>query len=239
MRSPSSATIGNSATVLPVSDDPYIVTMRNRLADSVITRYYFVMRVIGGEFRSRRLKSIPGDHVRPTPDRLRESLFNILAPRIEDAVFLDAYAGTGAVGIEALSRGAARAIFIEKNKAAAELIQENLKVLGLTSRAQVLKGSAQLMLPRYHADLIFVDPPYHLASEYDLSLSILGQVNDDALIIVQHASHHTLVDDYGTLKRTRIAKQGSNCLSFYKRETEKPGCASVDAAPSSDNTPQP
>ncbi len=81
------------------------------------------MRVIGGEFRSRKMQSMPGDEVRPTPDRLRETLFNILGPSVEGAVFVDAYAGTGAVGIEALSRGARQAVFIEKNRKAANLIQ--------------------------------------------------------------------------------------------------------------------
>src|SRR5258707_685400 len=95
------------------------------------------MRVIGGEFRSRALKSLPGLDVRPTPDRLREALFNILAPRIAGAVFADLYAGTGSVGIEALSRGAARAIFIEQKHAAVRVIRENLKTLGVEARAEV------------------------------------------------------------------------------------------------------
>src|ERR1700683_2216405 len=98
------------------------------------------MRVIGGEFRSRVLKSLPGLDVRPTPDRLREALFNILTPRIEDARFVDIYAGTGAVGIEALSRGASHAIFIESNHAAANVIRENLRSLGVDAHAQVRQG---------------------------------------------------------------------------------------------------
>src|SRR5581483_6790142 len=85
------------------------------------------MRVIGGEFRSRVLKSLPGLDVRPTPDRLREALFNVLAPRIGGATFADIYAGTGAVGIEALSRGASHAIFVEQNRGAAAVIRENLR----------------------------------------------------------------------------------------------------------------
>src|SRR5438105_7097589 len=101
------------------------------------------MRVIAGEFRSRKLKTLPGLATRPTPDRLRETLFNILAPRIEGSVFLDAYAGTGAVGIEAVSRGAKRAIFVDKSRAAVEVIRENLTTLGLTDRAEVYCGKAQ------------------------------------------------------------------------------------------------
>ena len=132
------------------------------------------MRVIAGEFRSRRLKSIPGDATRPTPDRLRETLFNILAPQIEGAAFLDAYAGTGAVGIEALSRGAARAIFIEQNRAAAAVIRENLKALGIESRAQVLQGKVSALLKKVQADIVFLDPPYQLEREYSKVLALLA-----------------------------------------------------------------
>src|SRR5437773_9929637 len=118
------------------------------------------MRVIAGEFRSRRLKTMDGLALRPTPDRLREALFNVLAPRIAGVTFLDAYAGTGSVGIEALSRGAARAIFVEKNRAAVEVIRENLRTLGVESRAEVLTGKAAWVLERLAADIVFMDPPY-------------------------------------------------------------------------------
>src|ERR1700744_1286107 len=98
------------------------------------------MRVIAGEFRSRRLKSIPGASTRPTPDRLRETLFDILGPRVEGAIFVDAYAGTGAVGIEALSRGAAHAYFLERSRAALDAIRKNLAALKVESRATVVPG---------------------------------------------------------------------------------------------------
>src|SRR5882762_3123836 len=98
------------------------------------------MRVIAGEFRSRRLKTLPGHALRPTPDRLREALFNVLAMRVEGSTFLDAYAGSGAVGIEALSRGAAHAIFIEKHFGAARIIRENLAALGIENRATVAQS---------------------------------------------------------------------------------------------------
>src|SRR5581483_7983455 len=103
------------------------------------------MRVIGGEFRSRRLLSVPGLDVRPTPDRLREALFNVLAPRIEGTVFLDAYAGSGAVGIEALSRGARQVILIEKNAAALKVIETNLASLGIGREATLVRGNAALL----------------------------------------------------------------------------------------------
>src|ERR1700751_5279982 len=120
------------------------------------------MRIIGGEFRSCLLKSLPGLDVRPTPDRLREALFNVLAPRIEGAVFADIYAGTGAVGIEALSRGAGRAIFVEHNRHAIGIIRANLKSLGLEDRTQVIQARARVALPSVRADIVFIDPPYRL-----------------------------------------------------------------------------
>ena len=116
------------------------------------------MRIIAGEFRSRRLKSVAGRETRPTPDRLRETLFDILAPRIEGATFLDGYAGTGAVGIEALSRGARHALFLERNRHALETIRQNLAALDLEARATVLTGPVLLTLPRCQADIVFLDP---------------------------------------------------------------------------------
>jgi 16S rRNA (guanine(966)-N(2))-methyltransferase RsmD len=172
------------------------------------------MRVIGGEFRSRRLKSIPGDATRPTPDRLRETLFNILAPRIGDAVFLDAYAGTGAVGIEALSRGARHAFFLERNRHALEAIGENLASLGLEARATVLAGPVLLTIENRAADIVFLDPPYKLEREYVAALTLLGQ-NPPALVVVQHSVRLALSEAYGTLRRTRTLKQGDNALTFF------------------------
>ena len=174
------------------------------------------MRVIAGEFRRRRLKTVPGLATRPTPDRLRETLFNILTPRIEAMTFMDAYAGTGAVGIEALSRGAARAIFIEKNRAAVEVIRENLHSLGIEARTEVFTTKARTVLERLTADIVFLDPPYDLEREYDESLDLLSQ-RDSPLVIAQHSSHLALATDYGPLHLTRVVKQGDNSLSFYER----------------------
>jgi 16S rRNA (guanine966-N2)-methyltransferase len=173
------------------------------------------MRVIGGEFRSRRLQSMPGMDVRPTPDKIRESLFNIIAPEIEGAVFVDAYAGTGAVGIEALSRGARHAIFIEKDRAAAQLIRDNLASLGAESRARVMHGNAALLLGGIEADIVFIDPPYPKEREYRAALESL-EARPPRLVIVQHSTRFELADDYGPLNRTRIAKYGDNALSFFR-----------------------
>lgn len=174
------------------------------------------MRVIAGEFRSRVLKSVPGLDTRPTPDRLRESLFSILAPRLEGCTFLDAFAGTGAVGIEALSRGAARAVFIESNPAALRTLQENIESLGLTPRAQIVRGKASSLIARYGADIVFLDPPYEAYREYDACLKSLAESEQlPSLAIAQHASRYKLTEAYGKLARVRIVRQGDNSLSFY------------------------
>jgi 16S rRNA (guanine966-N2)-methyltransferase len=141
------------------------------------------MRVIGGEFRSRRLVSPPGLDTRPTPDRLRETLFNILAPRIEGAVFADLYAGTGAVGIEALSRGASRVIFVERGHAAIEAIRENVRSLGATARAEIRQGKVSATIDRVIDPLqpviVFLDPPYDAEQEYETAFEKLAAIFAD------------------------------------------------------------
>jgi 16S rRNA (guanine966-N2)-methyltransferase len=162
------------------------------------------------------LKSLPGLNTRPTPDRLRETLFNVLAASIPGSVFMDVYAGTGAVAIEALSRGARRAILIENNRAAAEVIRENLAALGLERRAEVLTGKAAKVLERARADIAFLDPPYELVKEYETSMTALARTEVE-FVVVQHSSRLTPQEAYGDLKRYRAIKQGDNSLSFYRR----------------------
>ena len=170
------------------------------------------MRVIGGALRSRRIKSVPGLAVRPTPDRLREALFNVLAPRIAGTVFLDCYAGSGSVGIEALSRGAARTIFVERNRAALEVLRENLRSLDLEKKAVV----ARALSKGHAADVAFVDPPYSLEGEYQSALETIAATRCE-LAIAQHMTRFPLAETYGALKKKRILRQGDNCLSFFER----------------------
>jgi 16S rRNA (guanine966-N2)-methyltransferase len=174
------------------------------------------MRIIAGEFRSRTLQSMPGMDVRPTSDKLRETLFNIINMSIEGTVFVDAYAGTGAVGIEALSRGARHVIFIEKDKEAVRLIKANLKTLGAEARARVIHGPSAIYLGGLDADIVFMDPPYPKEHEYQASLDALAN-RDVPLVIVQHSSRLALDEEYGPLHRTRILKQGENSLAWYRR----------------------
>jgi 16S rRNA (guanine(966)-N(2))-methyltransferase RsmD len=173
------------------------------------------VRVIAGEFRSRVLRTLPGLETRPTPDRLREALFNVLSPEIPGAIFLDAYAGTGAVGIEALSRGAAKAIFIERSRAASTVIHENLRALGLGPRAHVIHGKALSHLAQYRPDIVFLDPPYEHAREYTAALDLLGET-PPALVIAQHSPRFALDATYGRLERRRELRQGDNMLTFYR-----------------------
>lgn len=183
------------------------------------------MRVIAGIYRSRPLTAPPGLSTRPTSDRLRETLFNVLAPRIEGAAFLDLYAGSGAVGIEALSRGAARVTFVERAASALKVLRANLDRLGITQDFRVHAGSAVSYLrdPRSGAtefDIVFLDPPYDASSEYAAILSLLGSeassfLAPDAVVIAEHRKKERLDQQYGTLQRTRLLEQGDAALSFY------------------------
>ncbi|MBV8550805.1 MAG: 16S rRNA (guanine(966)-N(2))-methyltransferase RsmD [Acidobacteriaceae bacterium] len=178
------------------------------------------MRIIAGQFRSRKIKSVPGLAVRPTPDRLREALFNILAPRIAGAVFLDAYAGSGAVGIEALSRGAKHVVLIERNGQALAIIRENIASLGIGDKVTTVRGSATVLLRNYPCDIAFVDPPYEHTAEYANSMAALADTRC-TLVVAQHPSRLTLEDRYGNLQKTRVLRQGDNSISFYERTAEK------------------
>lgn len=182
------------------------------------------MRIIAGTFRSRRIRTLPGRHLRPISDRLRESLFNILQQRVPGSVFLDAYAGSGAVGIEALSRGARKVFFIEKHPRAVALIGENLASLGIAEAFEVLAedvcaGLRALARQGVEADLCFLGPPYAETEEYERTLNLLGElkiVGEGGLVIAQHPTRHALGDRYGRLCRARLVRVGSNALSFYE-----------------------
>ncbi len=183
------------------------------------------MRVIAGQYRSRILKAPPGLDTRPTSDRLRETLFNVLAPRIEGAVFLDLYAGSGAVGIEALSRGAREAIFVEEAELALRAIRANLASLGIRGGYALEARKVTAAFPRLagagrRVDLAFLDPPYRNANEYEAALGLLGGesgalLSPGAAVIAEHEKRRELEPRYGALLRYRVLKQGDASLSFY------------------------
>ena len=188
------------------------------------------MRIIAGKYRSRLLKSLKGDALRPTSDRLRETLFNILGAGVAGARFLDVFAGTGAVGIEALSRGASEAVFIEKHAAAAKLIRRNLDSLAIRSGATIIQAAALFALQKLAApssrskppiNLVFVDPPYAAHDAYSSVLKFLGSdeatfLATDAFIIFEHHHKFALSETCGHLTRTRLLKQGDAALSFFR-----------------------
>ena len=149
------------------------------------------------------------------PDRLREALFNVIAGEIEGKTFADLYAGSGAVGIEALSRGAAHSIFVESNSAAIRVMQENLRALGVEQQARVIRATVKEALSGLSADVYFLGPPYALVEEYSRTLDTLGE-SPPNLVIAQHAARHELAAEYGRLGRSRVIRQGSNSLSFYR-----------------------
>jgi 16S rRNA (guanine(966)-N(2))-methyltransferase RsmD len=180
------------------------------------------MRIIAGEFRGRVLKSPTDARTRPTSDRLRETLFNILAPRIAGARFLDLCAGTGAVGIEALSRGASFVSFVDRSRRMCSLIETNLKLCRVEKeRHEIALNEAMDFLRREQTrswDIVFFDPPYQ--DDYTPTLSLFGQsdsslLNEDSLLIVEHYRKKLLPDDLNELRRLRIVKQGDSHLSFY------------------------
>lgn len=189
------------------------------------------MRVIAGQHRSRVLHAPPGLDTRPTSDRLRETLFNVLAQRIEGSVFLDLYAGSGAIGIEALSRGAREAIFVEQADIANRAIRANLAALAIRGQYALESRSVAAALRRLteagrKADLVFLDPPYAQADEYALTLHRLGGeciniLAPEALVIAEHEKRRALEEQYGQLVRYRLLKQGDAALSFYRADSDR------------------
>ncbi|HYL68577.1 MAG TPA: 16S rRNA (guanine(966)-N(2))-methyltransferase RsmD [Candidatus Limnocylindria bacterium] len=181
------------------------------------------MRVIAGKYRSRKLKGPGNLRLRPTSDRLRETLFNILGPSVVDSLFVDLYAGTGAIGIEAVSRGARETIFIESHAAGARLVRQNLEALGIRSgidviEADVVKGLKNLAARHLVADFIFLDPPY----EGDEHLRVLEFLDEShlvapyGLVIVEHQRGMELPERFDRLERSRMLEQGDAALSFYR-----------------------
>lgn len=180
------------------------------------------MRVISGIYGGRQLKSPPDGKTRPTSDRLRETLFNILAPRIDDETrFLDLCAGTGAIGIEALSRGAGFVTFVDRSKRSCALIEENLDKLAVPeSQTDVLNLDAENFTGRKHEagwDIVFYDPPYD--SDYSIVLHDIASgdiLSEGGTLIAEHHTKKNLPDAVGTLRRWRLLKQGETSLSFYE-----------------------
>jgi 16S rRNA (guanine(966)-N(2))-methyltransferase RsmD len=184
------------------------------------------MRIIAGQYRSRPLKSVPGLDLRPTSDRLRETLFNVLAAAgtLQGSVWLDLFAGTGAVGIEALSRGARQVYFVEAAKKHARLLRENLRAMGALEGSEVQEREVVQALPLLDStgvvcDYCFLDPPYQMRGSYERTLELLSQsrlLQPSSLVIAEHEKKFDPGERFGTLLRYRKLDQGDAALSFYK-----------------------
>jgi 16S rRNA (guanine966-N2)-methyltransferase len=184
----------------------------------------FSMRIIAGKYRSRQLRSLRGLDVRPTSDRLRETLFNVLAPQIEDSMWLDLYAGTGAVGIEALSRGARTVYFVESSRKGVAIIRQNLRALQIEAGYEVLEREAEQALRLLDSlavscDVCFLDPPYRMQQTYAEVLGFLSQsrlLKASSIVVAEHDKHFDPGAKFGALERYRELKQGDAVLSFFK-----------------------
>jgi 16S rRNA (guanine966-N2)-methyltransferase len=191
------------------------------------------MRVIAGTYRSRRLNTLRGLAMRPTSDRTRETLFNILSAEVRDSLFVDLFAGSGAVGIEALSRGARHAIFVERYPAAVSLLRANLESLGIAAAVPGAKSFAgmaeiiatdalealdQLAARGAKAEIVFADPPYADSAAYSALLEWLGDselIAAGGRVIFEHSRRLVLPAVAGMLERIRLVEQGDTVLSFY------------------------
>lgn len=182
------------------------------------------MRVIAGKYRSQLLVSPKGWKTRPTSDRLRETLFNVLAPRIEGSAFADLFAGTGAVGIEALSRGASQVYFAENAKQPQAALNANLKKLGIGSEAHAEPSSALAMLrrlveQRIRLDIVFLDPPYEDGSAYQTVLQFLAEgpiLAEHAIVIAEHARRRPIAVSARQMERYRTVEQSESALTFFR-----------------------
>ena len=189
------------------------------------------MRIVAGIQKGRRLKEPDGRDLRPTSARVREALLSILAHRLEGAGVLDLYAGTGALGLESLSRGAGQVVFVDNDVASTRILRENVTRCGYHNQCLVVSQDVETFLasppssgqpPTF--DLIFVDPPYHTTDLARLleRLSLSEKVADQGTIILEHFFKHAVPNRTGDLVRTRQSRYGDTMLTFYQRAAEEP-----------------
>ena len=182
-----------------------------------------LMRIIAGEFRGRRLAAVKG-RIRPTSDRVREAIFNVLGPLVVEARVLDLFAGTGALSLEALSRGARDAVLVEDQGAALEVLRRNLASLGLENQVRVLPIPVQKALKRLAGQgeqrftLIFLDPPYErgLALKTLTALQGFGILLPEARIIAEHSQRESLPEQVGQLTLRQCRRYGDTQVAFYQ-----------------------
>lgn len=189
------------------------------------------MRVVAGRHKGRRLKEPDGWDLRPTSARVREALLAILAPRTHGARVLDLYAGTGAVGLESLSRGARQVVFVENHVASADILRANVTRCGYDERCVVVTQDVETFFtspPSFGEppafDLVFADPPYHATDPVRLleRLELSGRLAARGMVILEHFFKHPVPVRTGSLMQTRQSRYGDTMLTFYHRSTEDP-----------------
>jgi 16S rRNA (guanine966-N2)-methyltransferase len=201
------------------------------------------MRIISGTYKGRRLKTVPGLEVRPTSDRLRETLFNILTPHIRGSRFLDLCAGSGAIGIEAASRGAIEIVFVDKSRQSCAVLQENLTMIGGLDNARIIQRDALVVIKQLENalhrqvedqenissetsgkfDIVYLDPPYDSGIYTDIlkQLATSQLIDEDSIVVVEHRTWTRLEPTYGDLKVYRELKQGTSSLTFFQKVSEQ------------------
>jgi 16S rRNA (guanine966-N2)-methyltransferase len=197
------------------------------------------MRIISGTYKGRRLKTVAGLDVRPTSDRLRETLFNILAPHIRESRFLDLCAGSGAIGIEAASRGAGEVVFVDKSRLSCAVIQENLEMIGGLDNTRIIQSDALVAVKRLDEsinpepakqsnnrlqatgkfDIVYLDPPYvsYIYEDVLKQLATSQIINEDSIVVVEHRTKTPLEPAYDRLSIYREVKQGESSLAFFSK----------------------
>ncbi|MBC8080315.1 MAG: 16S rRNA (guanine(966)-N(2))-methyltransferase RsmD [Gorillibacterium sp.] len=183
------------------------------------------MRVISGEARGRPLKAVPGKGTRPTTDKVKEAIFSIIGPYFAGGWVLDLFAGTGGLGIEALSRGMDNAIFIDADKGSVEIVRQNLQVTGFTDKAEVYRNDAERALKALSKrdirfELVFLDPPYKMktAGELMLAMDAFGLLMPGATLIIEHETDHHYEEQYGPFRETKHAVYGETTVTIYRYE---------------------
>lgn len=179
------------------------------------------MRIITGSCRGRKLRTLEGQAVRPTPDRIKEALFNILQFDVEGRVFLDLFAGSGQIGLEALSRGAARAVFVDQAKASCAVVAENVKTTGFEEQAQIVNADYAAFLLRGAGpfDIAFLDPPYRTGILEKALSAVAPQMSRGGIVICEHPADEVLPDAAGGFVRTREYRYGKILLTAYRHES--------------------
>ena len=203
------------------------------------------MRITGGRLGGRRIKAPPGSATRPTSDRVRESVFAILGRPPDSAAVLDVFAGSGALGLEALSRGARRAVFIDNAAAALRCVRDNIATLGLQADCRVIRGDAARLVSRWAAmkisdfSWVFLDPPYRgeLAERLLAALGGGELLSAEATVVVEHDRRNRPEQSYGCLVRTDHRRYGDTEVSFYRRAPRREGNLTMSQTTSDDNQP--